>query len=62
MYEERHEDGESKGWVGMVGSIGNEALWELVQGNSNRSLKAYAHESIFGDVVMVLCFGIIFIC
>ncbi|KAH6606844.1 hypothetical protein Trco_005997 [Trichoderma cornu-damae] len=56
--EERHEDVESQGRVGVVRRIGDEALGELVQGYGNGRLQPYGEEGVGGDVVVMLRFNV----
>ena len=52
--EEGEEDGEAEGGVGVVGCVGDEALWDLVQGDGGGGLEADGQEGVGGDVVVVL--------
>lgn len=49
-----HEDIESKGRVGVVCCVGDEAFGEFMQSNGNGCLQPYREESIGRDVVMML--------
>lgn len=55
MDEEGEEDGEAEGGVGVVGCVGYKAFGDFVEGDGAGGLEAYAHEYVFGDVVVVAC-------
>lgn len=53
MDEECEEDGEAKARVGVIGSVGDEALGDLVEGNGNTGLEADGEERVGWNVVVV---------
>lgn len=53
-----HEDVESQGRVDVVRSVGDEALWELVEGYGDGRLQSNRKKGVGWDVVMMLGFGI----
>ena len=58
MNEESQEDGNAQCGIGVVGSIGNEAFRELVQGDGNRCLETDGEEGVLWNVVMVMIRGL----
>lgn len=56
--EQGHEDVEAQGWVDMVRSVGDEALWKLVEGYGYGRLQSNRQKGVGWDMVMMLSFGI----
>lgn len=53
MDEESEEDGDAEAGVGVVGSVGDEAFWDFVEGDGDACLEADGEEGVGGDVVVV---------
>lgn len=56
--EQGHEDVEAQGRVDVVRSVGDEALWKLVEGYGYGRLQSNRKKGVGWDVVMMLGFGI----
>jgi len=54
VHKQGHENGEAEGRVGVVGGVCDEALRELVQRDGDAGLQPEGHESVCGDVVVVV--------
>lgn len=60
MNKKSHKDVESEGRVHVVGCVGYETLWELVDCNGDDGLEANGEEGVGGDVVVVLLVVVVF--